>query len=50
MPQMAPMWWTFIMVLSTMMFLLMIINAFFNIKNKIKIKFNTNPISMNWKW
>nr|YP_010431980.1 ATP synthase F0 subunit 8 [Abrus daozhenensis]USS62515.1 ATP synthase F0 subunit 8 [Abrus daozhenensis] len=50
MPQMAPMWWTFIMVLSTTTLLLMMILTFFNFKNKIKIFYKKNSTKMNWSW
>nr|YP_010478446.1 ATP synthase F0 subunit 8 [Orosius sp.]UVI59890.1 ATP synthase F0 subunit 8 [Orosius sp.] len=50
MPQMAPMWWTTLMMLTMfMMFITLSINYFsYNKTMKFNSKNNNNP--MNWKW
>nr|YP_011036748.1 ATP synthase F0 subunit 8 [Arrugada affinis]WRK21417.1 ATP synthase F0 subunit 8 [Arrugada affinis] len=50
MPQMAPMWWTFIMVMSIMSMLLVMINTYFSYMNKMKYDYKTDKMKMHWKW
>nr|ARA91008.1 ATP synthase F0 subunit 8 [Hishimonoides recurvatis] len=50
MPQMAPMWWTMIMLTSlTILLVLMTINYFLFYKKMIK-KSTIKAIKMNWTW
>nr|UGK73259.1 ATP synthase F0 subunit 8 [Roxasellana stellata] len=50
MPQMAPMWWTFIMTITLMLMLTMISINYFNFEKKIQLKFINNKNHLNWKW
>nr|YP_010757455.1 ATP synthase F0 subunit 8 [Zahniserius cylindricus]WEU77798.1 ATP synthase F0 subunit 8 [Zahniserius cylindricus] len=50
MPQMAPMWWTSIMMFSLVMMILMMTSIYFMYMNTNKIKIYSFKKSMNWKW
>nr|YP_010743021.1 ATP synthase F0 subunit 8 [Anagonalia emeiensis]WEU75302.1 ATP synthase F0 subunit 8 [Anagonalia emeiensis] len=50
MPQMSPMWWTFLMLMFMFMMFFMLSLMYFNFMNKLmkNNKFMSNQ--MNWKW
>nr|YP_010363528.1 ATP synthase F0 subunit 8 [Atkinsoniella uniguttata]UNZ12629.1 ATP synthase F0 subunit 8 [Atkinsoniella uniguttata] len=50
MPQMAPMWWTFLMITFLMSFSLMMSLLYFNILSKSMMVKKTKINQMNWKW
>nr|ATC73036.1 ATP synthase F0 subunit 8 [Graphocephala sp. EMHAU-2015-Zz052315] len=50
MPQMAPMWWTFLMIMFIMSMIMMMTNMYFNTLNKLMKKKEINTNQMNWKW
>nr|YP_010363567.1 ATP synthase F0 subunit 8 [Atkinsoniella xanthoabdomena]UNZ12668.1 ATP synthase F0 subunit 8 [Atkinsoniella xanthoabdomena] len=50
MPQMAPIWWTLLMMTFLSSFSLMMSLLYFNLMSK-SMKMKTNKINqMNWKW
>nr|YP_010363437.1 ATP synthase F0 subunit 8 [Atkinsoniella aurantiaca]UNZ12538.1 ATP synthase F0 subunit 8 [Atkinsoniella aurantiaca] len=50
MPQMAPMWWTFLMIMFVSTFMLMMSMLYFNIMSKSMPMMNKKINQMNWKW
>nr|ATD12219.1 ATP synthase F0 subunit 8 [Dryadomorpha sp. EMHAU-2015-Zz060407] len=50
MPQMAPMWWSFIMMFTIMMMMILMASTYFNFDNKIKLKFYQNKKEIKWMW
>uniref|UniRef100_A0AAU7YTU4 ATP synthase F0 subunit 8 n=1 Tax=Stephanitis macaona TaxID=3156568 RepID=A0AAU7YTU4_9HEMI len=51
MPQMSPMWWTFMYLSSILVMFISMILMFFYKNNKIKNnKLNYNIKNKNWKW
>nr|WRQ18267.1 ATP synthase F0 subunit 8 [Onukigallia onukii] len=50
MPQMAPMWWTFLMLIFNLTFMLMMVTNYFNLKPKNMMVNKNMNLSMNWKW
>nr|YP_009520500.1 ATP synthase F0 subunit 8 [Macrosteles quadrimaculatus]AWX90840.1 ATP synthase F0 subunit 8 [Macrosteles quadrimaculatus] len=50
MPQMAPMWWTTIMISTIIMMMLMIMNIYFTKKNMFKNNTENKIKKINWKW
>nr|YP_010363424.1 ATP synthase F0 subunit 8 [Atkinsoniella yunnanana]UNZ12525.1 ATP synthase F0 subunit 8 [Atkinsoniella yunnanana] len=50
MPQMAPMWWTFLMITFVFSFSLMMSILYFNIMSKSMKMKKDKTIQMNWKW
>nr|UGK73246.1 ATP synthase F0 subunit 8 [Atkinsoniella heiyuana] len=50
MPQMAPMWWTLLMILFMMSMIMMMTSMYFNTLNKLMEKKEIYTSQMNWKW
>nr|YP_010952947.1 ATP synthase F0 subunit 8 [Empoascanara circumscripta]WMQ52390.1 ATP synthase F0 subunit 8 [Empoascanara circumscripta] len=50
MPQMSPMWWTFMMMLFILCFMLMMTIMYFEFKMKINYNTKLNYKMMKWKW
>nr|YP_010502878.1 ATP synthase F0 subunit 8 [Exitianus nanus]UXD78655.1 ATP synthase F0 subunit 8 [Exitianus nanus] len=50
MPQMSPMWWTTISVMSICSMIIMISFTYFLFNNKLKMNMKTKNIKFNWKW
>nr|YP_010272371.1 ATP synthase F0 subunit 8 [Mimotettix multispinosus]UKE80368.1 ATP synthase F0 subunit 8 [Mimotettix multispinosus] len=50
MPQMAPMWWTLLMIYSMIMLMITIILNYFNYKKPIEIKTKISIKKFNWMW
>nr|ATG83165.1 ATP synthase F0 subunit 8 [Alobaldia tobae] len=52
MPQMAPMWWTFIMAITLVMMLMTMTIKYFNLSNKLSLTnmFTQKKKNINWKW
>nr|YP_010952934.1 ATP synthase F0 subunit 8 [Empoascanara alami]YP_010952973.1 ATP synthase F0 subunit 8 [Empoascanara hongkongica]QJT42832.1 ATP synthase F0 subunit 8 [Empoascanara dwalata]WMQ52377.1 ATP synthase F0 subunit 8 [Empoascanara alami]WMQ52416.1 ATP synthase F0 subunit 8 [Empoascanara hongkongica] len=50
MPQMSPMWWTFLMIMFILSFIMIMSMLYFDYKKKIDFKINLNLTKMNWKW
>nr|ASM41886.1 ATP synthase F0 subunit 8 [Scaphoideus varius] len=50
MPQMAPMWWTLIMMFTFIMLMMTIIINYFNSNKIIKKTLSTKSLKMNWMW
>nr|YP_010502865.1 ATP synthase F0 subunit 8 [Doratura homophyla]UXD78629.1 ATP synthase F0 subunit 8 [Doratura homophyla] len=50
MPQMAPMWWTLIMIMSILMLLMTLIMTYFSYVNINKKINNKNYEIFHWKW
>nr|WRQ18280.1 ATP synthase F0 subunit 8 [Onukigallia sp.] len=51
MPQMAPMWWTMLMMIFNFMLMLTIVTNYFNFKSKSMMMINKNiNKKMYWKW
>nr|QZZ18357.1 ATP synthase F0 subunit 8 [Sobrala sp. SL-2021a] len=50
MPQMSPLWWTFMMIMFLMTFNLMMNMIYFNYKMKIESKFNITKKNIYWMW
>nr|UGK73324.1 ATP synthase F0 subunit 8 [Signoretia aureola] len=50
MPQMAPIWWTFMMIMFNVMFIILMTKIYFN-KTHMDLKnFNFKKNKMNWSW
>nr|YP_010952908.1 ATP synthase F0 subunit 8 [Empoascanara defecta]WMQ52351.1 ATP synthase F0 subunit 8 [Empoascanara defecta] len=50
MPQMSPMWWTFLMIMFLMSFIALMTMMYFEFSKEIKYKTNLNFKKMIWKW
>nr|YP_009643405.1 ATP synthase F0 subunit 8 [Physopelta slanbuschii]APO08822.1 ATP synthase F0 subunit 8 [Physopelta slanbuschii] len=51
MPQMAPLWWEFLFIMTLMMFMIMCTIIYFNKKNSINVKIKKiNKKSKMLKW
>nr|ATF28633.1 ATP synthase F0 subunit 8 [Phlogotettix sp. EMHAU-15090801] len=50
MPQMAPMWWLSIMMLTIIMLIITMMINYFNSIKIIKKKSNMKYIKMSWMW
>nr|YP_010610827.1 ATP synthase F0 subunit 8 [Nanatka castenea]WAP91648.1 ATP synthase F0 subunit 8 [Nanatka castenea] len=50
MPQMAPMWWTLLMILFIFSMILTNSMMYFNMLNKIITINKMKTLQMNWKW
>nr|WRK21508.1 ATP synthase F0 subunit 8 [Selenocephalus sp.] len=51
MPQMAPMWWTLIMIFSILFLYMMISVNYFSFTKKVKIgMYKSFNKKMNWTW
>nr|YP_009439679.1 ATP synthase F0 subunit 8 [Yanocephalus yanonis]ATG83152.1 ATP synthase F0 subunit 8 [Yanocephalus yanonis] len=50
MPQMAPMWWTSILMITLMMMMLSMMFMYFLTSKKVEISLKTNKNQLNWKW
>nr|QUI77261.1 ATP synthase F0 subunit 8 [Mitjaevia shibingensis] len=50
MPQMSPMWWTTLMVMFIIIFLILMTNMYFNLNNKLTMKVMLLKKNMSWKW
>nr|UBQ33998.1 ATP synthase F0 subunit 8 [Plerochila australis] len=51
MPQMAPMWWSFMYLILLMSIIMMMVMVFFTKSQKMGIKKSKiNIKEMNWKW
>nr|ATC73062.1 ATP synthase F0 subunit 8 [Psammotettix sp. EMHAU-2015-Zz060503] len=50
MPQMAPLWWTTILIMTSSMMMISITFSYFMLSNKIDIKTNLKTNKFYWKW
>nr|YP_010478349.1 ATP synthase F0 subunit 8 [Nesophrosyne sp. 242 GMB-2012]UVI59793.1 ATP synthase F0 subunit 8 [Nesophrosyne sp. 242 GMB-2012] len=50
MPQMAPMWWTSILLTTSITLLLMMMINYFTSVKKINFNINKNSKNLKWKW
>nr|YP_010363489.1 ATP synthase F0 subunit 8 [Atkinsoniella thalia]UNZ12590.1 ATP synthase F0 subunit 8 [Atkinsoniella thalia] len=50
MPQMAPMWWTFLMITFLLSFSVMMSLLYFSMMSKSMTMKKTITSQMNWKW
>nr|YP_010467034.1 ATP synthase F0 subunit 8 [Atkinsoniella zizhongi]UVF28953.1 ATP synthase F0 subunit 8 [Atkinsoniella zizhongi] len=50
MPQMAPIWWTFLMILFIVTMFMMVTTMYFNTLNKPMKKKEISTNQMIWKW
>nr|YP_010363554.1 ATP synthase F0 subunit 8 [Atkinsoniella wui]UNZ12655.1 ATP synthase F0 subunit 8 [Atkinsoniella wui] len=50
MPQMAPMWWTSLMLTFMLSFLLMMSLLYFNTMSNSMMMKQNKTVQMNWKW
>nr|YP_010478362.1 ATP synthase F0 subunit 8 [Nesophrosyne sp. 48 GMB-2012]UVI59806.1 ATP synthase F0 subunit 8 [Nesophrosyne sp. 48 GMB-2012] len=50
MPQMAPMWWTTMLLISVMSLMLMTMMNYFLCTKKIDLHKSTNSNKLMWKW
>nr|YP_009917448.1 ATP synthase F0 subunit 8 [Drabescus ineffectus]QLJ57896.1 ATP synthase F0 subunit 8 [Drabescus ineffectus] len=50
MPQMAPMWWTFMMMMTVIMLMITMTINYFNTNKKINMKYQFKSIKMPWAW
>nr|YP_010582873.1 ATP synthase F0 subunit 8 [Uzeldikra longiprocessa]UGN61293.1 ATP synthase F0 subunit 8 [Uzeldikra longiprocessa] len=50
MPQMSPMWWTSLMMMFILMFIMCLTMMYFSTDYKMKIKKKMKIMKINWKW
>nr|QZZ18370.1 ATP synthase F0 subunit 8 [Yangisunda tiani] len=50
MPQMSPMWWTFLMMMFIITMLMSMCMVYFNYNKYLEMKTSSKKMNLNWTW